>query len=76
MNARWNRADNNRFTVQLPTPVTSESSIKSVNKKKKKGGGEGERGERREMDERSSLIYKNLINRCHGNMPVEGCFDD
>lgn len=75
MNARWNRADNNHFTVQLPTPVTSESSIKSVNKKKKKrkkgGGGKG-----RKMDERSSLIYKNLINRCHGNMPVEGCFDD
>lgn len=35
---------------------------------------EGEKG--RKMDERSSLIYKNLINRCHGNMPVEGCFDD
>lgn len=69
MNARWNRADNNHFTVQLATPVTSESSIKSVNKKK--GGGKG-----RKMDERSSLIYKNLINRCHGNMPVEGCFDD
>lgn len=72
MNARWNRADNNHFTVQLPTPVTSESSIKSVNKKKG-GGGEGKG---KKMDERSSLIYKNLINRCHGNMPVEGCFDD
>lgn len=40
----------------------------------KKKGGEGGKG--RKMDERSSLIYKNLINRCHGNMPVEGCFDD